>query len=165
MKTIAFVTALVSFVVGCGDASEDASADEFTTGSSSEALSIVQCREMLNNPFPIPTVRTLEIVSDLGVQSGGAPTSIDANAVNGDTRWQSVSTCVGVFNGGLTSDPTSGGTLQVGAVYTQARFPSATSMSVSINPSGLPAGAYWLRTITRLQDGTNDAAEGTLLVH
>ncbi len=165
MKSIAIVTALVSFVVGCGTASEDTSVEEFTTSSSSSALSIFECREMLNNTHPISTVRTLEIVSDLAVQSGGASTGIEAIATNSDTQWAPFTTCVGVFNGGITSDPTTGGTLQLGAIYTPAQFPSATRMSVKVNPGGLAPGAYWLRTVTRLQNGTNDVAEGTLLVH
>ncbi len=165
MKTLAIVTALVSLAVGCSSASEDPSVEALETSSTESALSIVSCREMLNNIHPIPTVRSVQIVSDLSVQSGGAATSVEAFAVNGDTQWAPFTTCVGIFDGGLTSDPSTGGTLQLGAIYTQAQFTSSTTANVKINPSGLAAGAYWLRMVTRLADGTNDAAEGTLLVH
>jgi len=163
MKAISIVATLVSLTIGCG--TEDLSADATEVASTESALSIPSCRDLLNNTHPIPTVRSVQVVSDLAVQSGGAATSVEAFAVNGDTRWAPFTTCVGIFDAGLTSDPSTGGTLQLGAIYTQAQFPSATTANVSINPSGLPAGAYWLRMVTRLADGTNDAAEGTLLVH
>ena len=65
----------------------------------------------------------------------------------------------------LTSDPSTGGALQIGAMTKPSLFSSPTSARVFVNPAGLAAGSYWVRFVTRLPDGTNDAAEGTLMVH
>ncbi|MHB8124470.1 MAG: hypothetical protein ACYDEJ_02300 [Desulfitobacteriaceae bacterium] len=120
---------------------------------------------ILTVPVPVDTVKSIQVVDDTYVHAGGGIVSVDAYAPNGDTNFNIRRTYVGVYDALRTSDPGSGGNLQVGAIVPMPTFHSTTEVTVTIDTSKLTAGTYWLRFTTRLSGGEWEVAEGVLMVH
>lgn len=113
---------------------------------------------------PVDDVKSVQVVDDTHVFAHSGIATIDAYAPNGDTHFNR-RTLVGIYDDLYTSDPSSGGTLQIGAIASMPVFHSATEATVTIDTSVLTAGTYWLRFITRLPGGKWEVAEGVLVVH
>ena len=124
-------------------------------------------RDILDTPVPVDSVKSIQVVDDTYVRAGGGVYTIEAFAPNGDTNLGTGAdrTYVAIYDALRTSDLSSGGNRQVGAIAGIPTFPSSTEAVVTIDTTRLAAGTYWLRFITMLADGTWEVAEGVLLVH
>lgn len=133
--------------------------------SASQAL-LVNCNALLaTGPHvPVPTVLNATITGP-GLVSGGSTVTMNVASTD-PTHYNVDYTCIGVFDAGMTSDPATGGTRQLGAIVGPPTFTDAQHLSIGVNPASLPVGMYWLRMVTRLPGvGNFEAAEGVIMVN
>lgn len=116
---------------------------------------------------PVDTIKSIQVIDDTYVMAGGGVYTVEAYAPNSDTNLGTGAgkTFVGIYDEGKTSDPSTGGTRQLGAIAAVPVFPSSTQAVVQIDTTHLAAGTYWLRFTTKLADGSWEVAEGVLMVH
>ncbi|MEB3198610.1 MAG: hypothetical protein VKP62_15545 [Candidatus Sericytochromatia bacterium] len=109
----------------------------------------------------VSNVLNIQVTNDLGVIAGGAKVTV-AFKGTGTHLGQGNCTFVNLFDAGYKNGQTGN---PVGGAENGAYQADGENGQVTIDPSGLQAGSYWLRFSTKFKDGSWEVAEGVLMVH
>jgi hypothetical protein len=120
---------------------------------------------VLDAKVPVDSVLNLQILDDSFVFAGRGVVTVSFRGTGTHLGGGVGRTWIGVYDAARTSDPSTGGNRQVGAIGAVPTFTSLTDGSVPIDTSHLAAGRFWLRTMTLVSAGKWEVAEGVLMVH
>jgi hypothetical protein len=118
----------------------------------------------MSGKAPCSSVLNIQITDDRMVMAGGTAATISFVGT-GTHLGQELCTYVNVFDGQRNSDPSTGGNAKFGTTSGATYDADGLNGTVSLDPSTLSAGSYWLRFSTKMKDGTWEVAEGVLMVH